>query len=252
MEKKVWMTDSGSFDVVCPECDTMFAVHVEVASTQTAVGKVTPDLPAKSFQAGKPPEVGDWVIGQCRKCGRNVSTSEIGGERPAKQDWLCPDCAISAPPEERPTTARPIYPPPPNKPKVGDWVVGTEELRMADPKDWPYWSKPHKILRIYSEIHSDIADFGPGFACRLKYLRIVRLRDAPLQKGDRGLLGNVEVWISFVENAAGQHIVVFGAEDVGKHYDGGVDAAWIQANLFCLTEPVYPDGEKLSGKEKED
>lgn len=134
---------------------------------------------------------------------------------------------------------------PPDKPLgVGDWVLGTY-------LDGQQESTPLKVTGINQR---DVFTGGFRAAWPLNTIRIVRRSDAPLQKGDRGLLdGKIEVWIADPAVVDGLIDFVFAKENIESFYkeDFG-EGGFIRPDRFTLVEPVYPDGEKLSGKEKED
>jgi len=170
------MTNTGGY---CPRCGVEWEMEIRT-SVKEAGGP--PDLPAKSLQAGKPPEKEDWVV---------ITNKDIVGDNP--------------------------------------------------------WAKPFKV-RKKSGDYCYLAD-GPigddSCWCRSE-LRIVRRSDAPLQKGDRGLLdGKIEVWIRYIGGRKLQ--LIFSSEEL-KMGRMPTEEAWIRPDRFTLTEPVYPDDEKLSGK----
>lgn len=126
--------------------------------------------------------------------------------------------------------------------KANDWVI----------KDG--WTKPMQVMERRSD--TTLTMWHCGHIVRDEDVRVYRRSDAPLQKGDQGLLGNVECWITQGEKHSimepGFIMVVFSREQISKG-DQAEEGAWINRSRFTLVEPVYPDGEKLSGKEsKED
>jgi len=165
----------------------------------------------------------------------NISPDFIGDIFTAEEIYILP--------EEGKLTVERVYPVPPpaeRPPEKGDWVLGTETLRRLDPKDWSYWSKPHKITRISPE--DKVAHFSSGFACRFQYLRIVRRAADPLRVGDEGLLDEkIRCWINnaFEVWRNGRPIVVFKKEHVGNTNYAQVDYAELDRSRFVLVEPVY-------------
>jgi len=115
-------------------------------------------------------------------------------------------------------------------PAVGDWVM------IGD------YIKPQKILRIEPKRGWDDEQLWikDGWYYPKSLHKVVRLRDAPLEKGDRGLLdGKIEVWIDTVTDDKCLWLV-FGKRDVGMALGAtGVDYALVALRRFTLTEPVY-------------
>lgn len=123
-------------------------------------------------------------------------------------------------------------------PGVGDWVVHRDG-----------WVFPEKPIRV-QDVSGPVVCFAGGSKTGMGFVRIVRRSDAPLQKGDRVTFGSEEGWVRGLYTVGiAPNLVNFTAN---RPLESGDSHGYFKTKDLTLTEPVYPDGEKLSGKEKED